>query len=564
MVRWACESAMTKLPEKTKAALVVLRKALGIHDVRTDGKTIWLMSGPRSLKRTLGPRGTIRTWLYATTKPGYTLDSYAENAITWDGLETAVRWGLEEAGIKKFYRIVPVPTTKGLPRKTWSARTQKWVPAIKRQRFRFCDVEPVWGGRADGPVLLKSSRRLPPLMLSHGISLKKMPSVRRCGGLLWPSFALSWRVPPRFGDVMFFGSVDLVTGILKPTGKPKRNMYLAGTDIWSPDARELMHREKAIEHELAGNVDFFDGELPREKGGWGRRDLQNYFLVENQQGTDLVGSMSTWDHWEITEPIKNRNQLNRRMQELMSVYAKGSDPYVYPERDPNLSTSTTPYPYGELKIVGRVELRDLPLVVYPGRVRRSVEKLLDDMGFQGVRITVPWEGPLYDQNPDEVQRAAYAGMVTAAVLNWSLDPCNTRGARIGNALRLEGSWRSEYQPVSNWESAKSSYQAWQHGYCGTKNPGNKRLSRMSKLFAAWVRKKVEDPGRIEFETQAGRDALEEMFSEHPDIVQDYRDKTVARLQLSAYDARVANDLDWFGKKVQPGETVLVVDRRRNR
>jgi hypothetical protein len=551
---------MAEVSDKLARALRALRLALGVPDVLTNGRdTIWVMGGPRTLRRTLGPGGTIRNWLYSACRreSGMTVNSYLNNATIWDTWETAVNYGLDCLGLGYEWAVIPVPA-KTLPRKAWSAKRQAWLPAGPKPRFRLCGKEPVWFGSASGPVLFEVASDLPPLMLSHGVSMRGIREVRKCGGLLWPSWALSWRMPPTYGDVVFFGSSEVLVSTLKPTGKAQPELYLAGTDIWSPTARELERMEKAVERELSGDRAWWNGDRPPEQGGWGRRDMKNDLLIEKLAKDSLVGGFSHFDNWEITEPIKTRRQLVRRFRQLFAQYTVVGDPYAYPERDPELSISDTPYPYGELKVMGLVELRDLPLVVYPRRVGKTVTRLLDEQGFQGVRLPISYRGPL-QADSDDTARREYAALVTRSVLAWAQEPCNTRGAHVGEALRQEGSWRNTYEPTAWWITGASRTYAWQRGFCGTRAPSAAQLARLSFPLRDWVEKKQAAPGRWGLELASTVAGLVDLEPELGDLVDWYSRAEEGRFRLTASDARIANSLSWFPTQVARGDEVVVLN-----
>lgn len=543
-----------KIDERLAAALEALRVALGVRDVLTDGKSrIWVMGGPKTLRRSLGPRGRIYYWLTASAPKGdqWTIRSYLENADHWSGWQDAITFGLQELGLGSDWEVTPVPATT-LPHRAWSARKKRWLEAGPKPHFRFCEQPPVRVGSADGPVLISVDGKLPPLMLTHGVSYAKMAEVRKCGGFLWPSFALSWRIPPTYGDFVFFASTTVIADLLKPTGGKDRSMYLAGTDIWSPDARVLTRMEKAIEHELAGDAKWWAGDREQDEGGWGRRDLQQDLVIEGVTAEDLVGRMSYFEDWTITEPLKHRRELVRRMRFLFDTYADPKDPYAYPERDPELRITSAPYPYGELKVLGKVELSNMPLVVYPSRLKKTADKWLDELGFVGFRYAIPYKGPLH-KDADEAQRRAFARQVTLAVLHWAQAPCHTKGVSVPEHLMLD-SFRSTYPSELLWITAGSLNYAntRKHGYCGRHDPGPAEI-RLSAPVRDWV-EDVQSGRRVGLELAS---AVAEV--DDPEMVKWYRGAERGRISLTKADADVANAYQWFPVPVVPGAEVVVVD-----
>ena len=569
-------SGVVEVSDKLARALQALRVSLGVRDVLTNGRdTIWVLGGPQTLRRTLGPGGGIRNWLELTgsreraagrglhrvggsREDPLTLEAYRDNANYWDGWENAVNFGLQSVGAGRSdgWAVIPVPA-KTIPRKAWSSRRRAWLRAGPKPRFRLCEKKPVWFGNASGPVLFEVASDLPPLMLTHGVSTAGLREVRKCGGLLWPSWALSWRMPPSYGDVVFFGSSEVLVSTLKPTGTSMPSIYLAGTDIWSPTARELMLLEKAVEWELSGDRKWWDGDRSRERGGWGRRDVTSDILLEKLVGDSLVGSAwATFDSPEITEPLKTRRQLVRRFRKLFAQYTVDGDPYAFPERDDELRASDTPYPYGELKVTGLVELRDLPLVVYPRRLAKTVNRLLDEQGFRGVRLPVTYRGPLHT-DANEAERRDYAALVTQAALEWSQAPCHAQGAQVGAALRTQDSWRSTYDATAWWITGGSRTYGWQPGFCGGKDPGARATRRLSPPLREWLAKKQKHPARWGLELTA---VVAELHAHDlGDLADWYTRAEQGRFRLTAADAREANRLGWFRSPVERGTEVMAVN-----
>lgn len=543
----------------------VLRGALGVRDVRynVDRSAIFVMSGPRKLRSTMRSSG-LAAFLMAACRSEHrdTLASYLENADHWDGWESVIQYAMHCLGYKRAEEtlVVPVPGST-LPFKSWSAAKRKWIPAAPRVTVRLCDSEPVAFGNASGPVLLVAAADLPPLMLTHGVSRDKLRDVERCGGFLWPSWALSWRVPPSYGDVVFVADAMVVPSNVRPTGAPDKRIYIAGTDIWSPTARDLALVEKAMAWELAGDLKWWAGEREREDGGWGRRGLQNDLVVQSAM-QEVVGSWASGpgNDWSMTDRLTQRRALVRRMRTIFRVHADPSDPYRYPERDLEARMGEAPYPYAEAKVTGPVRISDIPLVVYPRRNRRMVSGMLDRCDFQGTRLEVDWRGPLHGA-ADESERRDFARMVTDAVLWWAEDPCH-RG-RVGPALTMEGAWRSTYSAKAWWISASSSYMVWQRGFCGGKDPGELRGSRLSRSMRDALDLVQRSPGRAGMELAEVIASLEGS-AEYDGLIESiYGDEArVSEFRLSREDAAAANALGWFARKVTKGERVVLLDWSR--
>lgn len=538
---------------------LVIKGALGVRDVRYDAKkNVYVMSGPRALTRTLSSQRLV-SFLHATCpkEDPWTLRSYLENSDHWDGWESVLTLGMHCLGYKmaEETNIVPVPSSS-LPFRSWSAAKRKWVAAGPRPQVRLCDAPPVQFGSASGPVRLEVADGVPPLFLTHGVSRSDLRSVEKCGGLLWPSWALSWRVPPTYGDVVFVADAMVIPQNIKPTGAHDKNIYVAGTDIWSPTARDLERREKAMMWEQSGDYLWWAGEREPEDGGWGRRGLQNDLVSDLGTG-DIVGAWADLHgDYSITDRISSRRQLVRRMKRLLEVYADPEDPYAYPDRD-HERPSDAPYPYAEVKVTGPVRLGDIPLVVYPRRNRALVDGILRRCEFMGSRLEIPWEGPLHAQASDE-DRRAFARMVTEAILWWTQDPC-FRG-NVGPALRVRDSWKSSYDATAQWSWARRIRSVWTRGFCGDMAPSAAQIRRMSAPMRRAVQRKLERPDRAALELSS---ALAEIASstDGEEVLQVLvGGAKLEEFPVSAADARIANALGWFARPVRAGDRVTMIDR----
>ena len=563
-LRSRIEQGMTQ-EELLQGILRVLKSTLGVRDVRyTKAGDVFVMSGPNKLRSTLRS-GQLYAFLSAACRSSadrYTVQSYIENSDHWDGWESAIIYAAECLGYKGWEKlsVIPVPSST-LPFKSWSAAKRKWVPAGPKPKVSLCDAEPVSFGSASGPVLLELADGLPPLMVTHGVSRSKLREVERCGGFLWPSWALSWRVPPAYGDAVFVADSMVVPYNMRPTGRPDPKIYIAGTDIWSPTARDLARAERAMEWELSGDKRWWNGDRELEEGGWGQRGLQNDLVVQSAR-KELVGAWATGPgrDWSITDRITKRRALVRRMRKIFDVHAPTGDPYLYPERDAEIRITEAPYPYAEVKVVGPVRLSDVPLVVYPRRNRQLIGGVLDRCGFQGTRVEINWKGPPHGKASDE-ERRAFAKMVTEAILWWSADPCH-RG-KVGSALIRDESWRSTYQATAMWTyGARSSSNVWQPGFCGAMDPGSRRAARLSKQMRDALARIQKAGSRAGLELSDALAELEES-PDYPGLLESiYGDAMAGEFRLSVEDARVANSLGWFKRKVSPGDRVTLLDWSR--
>lgn len=381
-----------------------------------------------------------------------TIESYFENLTHWDGLTDAVSLYIMEAlppdlSSDGAWSVIAIPSPGGPQSVTWSAKERRLMAPKVVPPFRFCDQEPVPFGSPDGPVLLNLHEgSIPPLFLSHGVSFDGLDAAVECGGLLWPSMALSWRIPQSYGDVVFLADVSTVGKILKPSGSPSsmKYAYLAGTDIWSPTARDLTKREGEIQEQLEGRSE---------------RGLQSDFVYSTTKKADWNSLVGSWSHFgidvSVTDRIATREKLVSTMRSILKTHTHGGDPYLYPEgrNRESMYDEKHRYPYAELKVVGKVLAGDLPVCLYPRQAARRVHLRLDKLGFHGFRVPFDWSGgPRKGWASPDADANRWAAAVTKALLKWAEAPCSTRGVQVGQALApKEGV--AEYKPMMSYSRA---------------------------------------------------------------------------------------------------------------
>ena len=450
-----------------KSVAKIVKETLGISDVRVSpsGQALYLMGPARKLEASLGASigPLLVRVLVGLGAPVSIARSYAEDAGHWEGLFSVVRLIADQLDVPEASElsVVVIPAPGGPQEAAWSAAKGRMVPAVRVPDFRFCDQPKVPLGRATGPASVtfpgittaapgapaKAVKAAPPLpfFLSHGVTLDGLRKIVDCGGLLWPSLALTWRVPETYGDVVFLADVRVLPQIVKPTGRPRAMpyAYLAGTDIWSPDAGALESRQAEISKQLRGE------EL--------RRGLQSDLLYTRamRADEDLVG---VWGGFggaeEAVERVETYKALVRTLQEILRVHgAEGGGVYTYPQHRRRPVDEAHRYPYAELKIVGIVNPADLVVCLHPRALAAEVHPLLDRIGFGGFRVPFDWGGGLRkDWSDGNRTGGAWASAATQALLRWRLDPTGVSGVRVGPLVRGDARQAEEqpYEPSVEW------------------------------------------------------------------------------------------------------------------
>lgn len=447
------------VPVELIAVAEVLRERMGLTDIGVSmrRKELYLLGAPRKLEGLLLNHGHRALWSVVPTS-GH--DPRWFKVHVWDDLEEVVTSSLNNQtnltdsdgyGLFSEWAVIPVPKP-GLPPGVWfSVRHRKKVKAKKPPVFRACEQEPVpFPCSPAYPQIIAPDFAGAPLMLTHSLLVEELDKVRsRCGGrLLWPSWALSWRVPAGYGDVTFVASPAAALMGLKPLGRRNPRLTVHETDAWSFVTAEVLRWEKGVNRELRGEARWWMGPPGRlsltdaaEEGYWGQRGVKDNLLITGFRPDQMAGGFCPDEAWE---PMTKVTQLRRRMRELVAMYERigrerasvalvGEGVYarvdlrseyddpLYPERQADR------YDYIEVKAQGPIPVSELPMVVYPSSRARRVERFLDQVGFEGWRLKVPYRrratreqlmvgGPVV---LDFAEDAEWAHLRTMAILRWA-------------------------------------------------------------------------------------------------------------------------------------------------
>ena len=336
------------------------------------------------------------------------------------------------------WMVIPIPDPGGPQYHHYSISDKAWNPPTDFTPYRICDQPRLSMGRSDGPALLQlegfGKKKFPPLFCSHGIDLTELHRIRHCGSLIWPSFAVTWQVPPSYGDIVFLADMSWVAKLLRPCGRPNPSVLFSPSDAWTFTVRSVERYAKAINYELKGDPEWWGGHIEHNEGGWGRPELQNT-LINTGLSKDRIRQAFAPDIVEEGD-IDTTKKLADRLEAILAIRRRLSpDPYYYPTREEILQTveqvgysTGLQYGYMELKPMCQVEIRSLPVCLYPRRNRTSVTRFLDRVGFSGWRIPFTWGGPTRDKmgrgiEEGDAVRRKWARTVTGTILQWAQDPC---------------------------------------------------------------------------------------------------------------------------------------------
>jgi hypothetical protein len=344
-----------------------------------------------------------------------------EEPTHWDALEYGMvsLVSTEDAEfINEEWSLIPIPLPGHPPRRTWSLLKQKWIPG-RRVKWAVCDEDPIDFGSAQGSPLLIAPG-VPPLFVSHGVAYESFRAIEKCGGFMWPSLAVTWRLPPAYGDIVFLADQSVLTSTLKPRGR--RDLALFPSDVWTWTASEILSWEKAVNFELRGDFRWWANQRDREDGGWGIRGVQADLLYCRRTAEDIA-RQHIGDSWQ--DRVKSVPALVKRIKRLLHIYKDYGTPYEYEDEDvdrPDIRArygSEAAYPYLELKAAGMVRPSDMVLCAYPRTRRVRVERFLDRVGFRGRRVPFTYTGGTKTV-VSGAARVAWASAATAAVLGATL------------------------------------------------------------------------------------------------------------------------------------------------
>lgn len=452
--------------QKVREILEAIRKDLRLKDIgfKPNKKAIYLIGNPKKLNSLVKYEWYWKRLIDRTHRNQegkyyrvYTfgdieypiialLEKYHKDYKYWDG-----------------WNIIALPTPGHPEGVWWSVKNNKRMKSPKVPRYYLCDEEKIAKGSYQGPALLTlDNSKLPPIFISHGIGLHDFKQVEKCGSLLWPSLALTWKVPPMYGDIVMLMDVRTLTDYTKPLGRPSNNVLITETDSWSPTGGELNRLEQAINLELKGDPKWWRGGYEYDEGGRGDRTLQPNVIYGNTDPNQLIGN---WAPDAAQNIVKTMNQFWRRVKHLTRVYSQFGDIYEYPpeqELRDELSRDDF-YPYLEMKIRGPVSFNNFVACFYPRKNIKKVNSFLDKMGFEGWRVPVKWQPKKVDPDLD---RANWARVMTAAILEWSDNPC---GNLVPESMLQEGFSSQTYSAIAHWsrkyDPEYGGKFGWRQGYC---------------------------------------------------------------------------------------------------
>lgn len=445
-----------------------IRNRLRISDIGIGRRTgiIYLLGSSKRLISAL--HGNFRQIVFTSVYK----DTHNVYDETWAGLENAILDLINKKLNTDIHAdVIPIPTP-GSPQESWvSAKLKKIIKPTRIKPVNLCNIfKKEQMGNPTHSVLIKLNKSdMPPIFMSHGVGVHDFKLIKKCDGLIWPSLALTWKIPPSYGDIVFIADSELLlSSVRHPSGGyASKDVIVFSTDMWSPAGLELNKYEKAITHELRGNREWWSSDPPRpEEGGLGRRDLIDTLLSDRLHSEEIQVGGRTGSKIGA-ERYKNMTSIWRRMKYLINHHSKFSGVYGY-ETPKELSARTADeinlYSYLEVKVVAKLDIASFPVCLYPKKLERITFKFLNDTGFRGFAVPFNYTGPNQTEASEE-DRARWATSATSALLAWSKEPCKI-GAIFGETLKGPSSmpYKAERGYIRRLNGAGESFERG-YGWC---------------------------------------------------------------------------------------------------
>jgi len=239
-------------------------------------------------------------------------------------------------------------------------------------------------------------------------------TIRECGGLVYPSLAVSPAPATQFGSTVLVVGVKTVLAGLKPyRGRGAWPVVVYGTDTWTTTTGEVMTLGSIqLYEELTGNRDFgiyahphlWTLGAPISSGGpFGDDEKMGRVLNGTKQlGATLIKRAKLWPR-DMTE------------EEMQAAKEQRSATAEY-------------YPIAEAKVNGVLPLTCCPLAVAPKDRAAASQAFLYAAGFKGTMIAVDVPAALLKGIEEGKDSATwrYAWMVRDVVLEYAEQKPNQR------------------------------------------------------------------------------------------------------------------------------------------
>lgn len=372
----------------------------------------------RTLQKDIGLKGTSQYFPYGDT---YAYDLFSGIGAMADEVMGAAEQVsvtmMPAEGTPWSQYASPTEFYSAKTRKLHRTRKPKWLTTViergpdgDRELYGadFCQLAPhVSDCSGNGTVGSFNTGKPLFFVVSHTLDIAKNTritmdnarSIKRCGGLLFPSLAAGSVPATNFGSLVLVADVAMILASLRPykKGRGKWPIAVYETDAWTATTGNFLGAGSVqYQQELTGSPDL------------------NWTYVDDfwSLGPPLAGLLSgSGDARLISSTKKLRTVLTRRAK----AYPRELDLAGLARVREQHSNDEMKYAYVEAKSNGIVPMSCFPVAVCPSSQRSESAKFLRAAGWRGKLLTIG-----FDPEIDLVSRDShwdYAWLARDAIMN---------------------------------------------------------------------------------------------------------------------------------------------------
>lgn len=424
---------MNPIPKEIKEVLREILEDLPIKDlfVVPRNKVIYLYGTNRNLENLFNGKGYFVRRILSRISPE---EARRIEISTWYEIEYVLKSMLiNKYGGYDFWEdwdVIPIPYPGRPDENYYSVKKDKFLSPHPLPAYSFCDEKLIEIGDAEygSGILRNRNSKIPPLFISHAVAFESFKNILNCGGFLWPSLAITWKVPPSYGDILFLADVNLLKNA---TSRRVSKFVITESDSYSPTSEKIRRLEKAIDFELRGDIKWWHNGYERSDGGMGIRRVQDNIFYKSLDPYDVVGGLAPDQKF-----LTSMREIWWRFKHLLKHHTKVVGPFEYEDKDELIERSFVLkpfhssrgeilvkeesidiYPYMEMKARGVLGINNMVACFYPKRNKKRVKTFLDKMNFKGCRIPVDVKTPKKTQSNDK-ERVVWANAMNQSIAKW--------------------------------------------------------------------------------------------------------------------------------------------------
>lgn len=213
-------------------------------------------------------------------------------------------------------------------------------------------------------------------LVTHAINTYKMTAqtakgVKSCGGLLWPSLAVSTTPATNFGSTVLIGDVSLILSTLKPYKKTRGNWNIVtySTDAWTATTTSFYtYHAQLLYEQLCGRAEYVNHN-EMHMAVLGPKIIDQTF---GQNVQILKNTKQLKYHLKLRDAYK-REMSEEKITDLSVQYRESGRSGLY-------------YPFLEAKANVILDPSCFPVCVAPTGTTKQVRSWLNRAGFNKTKI----------------------------------------------------------------------------------------------------------------------------------------------------------------------------------